>query len=377
MDKIRVLQCIETISSGGVEQTRLTLAKNLSKVRFEIKMTCSFASGPIAEALQAEGVELIPLGSMKHPFDWNIHRQVQAIIREFNPHIMHGGVFEGNSLTALSGTRMRVPIRIMEETSDPQNRSRKANWLLRQYSRMVDKVTAISPNVERYLLETACIARKKVLLINNGVPIPGFISETEKTALQHELGIDTDTVVVGFVGRFFNDHKRMTDLLDAISFLKKYSFKVLMVGDGRDRLLVERKIKELGISDRVALVGYQPNTDRFYSVMDIFCVPSIREGFGLVAAEAMLQGLPVIASRVGGLQDIVLDRETGYLIPPISPESLAEKIRILIEQPELRQEMGEKGRERALAHFSAERYCMEVENLYLELLEKKGIGKRE
>ena len=111
--------------------------------------------------------------------------------------------------------------------------------------------------------------------------------------------------------------------------------------------------------------------------MDVFCVPSAREGFGLVAVEAMLHNLPVIATKVGGLQDVVLDGETGYLVPPIAPQALAEKIQLLIDQPELRKQMGQKGKARALQHFTAERYCRDVENLYLELLDEKGILPRE
>lgn len=373
MGKIRVLQCIETISSGGVEQTRLTLAKNLLKDRFEIKMTCSHASGPIAEALQSEGVELIPLGSMKHPFDWNIHKQAQAIIREYKPHIMHGGVFEGNSLTALSGTWMRVPVRIIEETSDPQNRSAKANWLLRQFSKMVDKVTAISPNVEHYLLDTARIKRSKVQRINNGVPLPALVSEVQKNAIRQGLGIGEDAIVVGFVGRFFNDHKRMTDLLEAISQVNGEKLKLLMVGDGRDRQMVEEKIEELGISDRVILAGFQSDTAMYYAIMDIFCVPSAREGFGLVAAEAMMHHLPVIASQVGGLADVVLDGVTGYLVPPQNPGALAHCIKKLLYDPSLRQRMGAAGYQRAAENFSAARYCRDIELLYLGLLKEKEV----
>lgn len=373
MGKIRLLQCIETISSGGVEQTRLTLAKHLPKDRFEIKITCSYASGPVAEALQAEGVELIPIGSMKHPFDWNVHKQAQGIIREFKPHVMHGGVFEGNSLTALSGTWMRVPVRIMEETSDPQNRSAMATWLLRQFSKTVDRVTAISPNVERYLLDTARIKRSKVQRINNGVPLPALVSEPQKNAIRKGLGIGEDAVVVGFVGRFFNDHKRMTDLLEAIRLVNEEKLKLLMVGDGRDRQMVEERIEELGISERVILAGYQSDTAMYYSIMDIFCVPSAREGFGLVAAEAMMHHLPVIASQVGGLADVVVDGVTGYLVPPQNPGILAQCIKKLLIDPNLLQGMGAAGYQRATENFSAARYCRDVELLYLGLLKEKGV----
>lgn len=373
MGKIRVLQCIETISSGGVEQTRLTLAKYLPKEKFEIKMTCSHASGPVAEALRAEGVELIPLGSMKHPFDWNIHKQVQDIIRDFKPQIMHGGVFEGNSLTALSGTWMRVPVRIMEETSDPQNRSIRANWLLRQFSKMVDKVTAISPNVESYLLDTARIKKSKVQLINNGVPFPSMFSQQQRATLRTQLGIDQDSIVVGFVGRFFNDHKRMTDLLEAFSLVQEGKPRLLMVGDGRDRNLVEKKMDSLGIADKAHLVGYQSDTAMYYAIMDIFCVPSAREGFGLVAAEAMMHRLPVIATAVGGLKDVLLDGVSGFLVPPHGPATMAERIRELVSNPALRQQMGQAGYQRAVEKFSAERYCQDLESLYLGLLREKGI----
>lgn len=373
MGKIRLLQCIETISSGGVEQTRLTLAKHLPKDRFEIKITCSYASGPVAEALQAEGVELIPIGSMKHPFDWNVHKQAQGIIREFKPHVMHGGVFEGNSLTALSGTWMRVPVRIMEETSDPQNRSAMATWLLRQFSKTVDRVTAISPNVERYLLDTARIKRSKVQRINNGVPLPALVSEPQKNAIRKGLGIGEDAVVVGFVGRFFNDHKRMTDLLEAIRLVNEEKLKLLMVGDGRDRQMVEERIEELGISERVILAGYQSDTAMYYSIMDIFCVPSAREGFGLVAAEAMMHHLPVIASQVGGLADVVVDGVTGYLVPPQNPGILAQCIKKLLIDPNLLQGMGAAGYQRTTENFSAARYCRDVELLYLGLLKEKGV----
>jgi glycosyltransferase involved in cell wall biosynthesis len=108
--------------------------------------------------------------------------------------------------------------------------------------------------------------------------------------------------------------------------------------------------------------------------MDVLCVPSSREGFGLVAAEAMMHSLPVIASKVGGLKDIILDEETGFLVPPFSHQEIAHKIQILMQNPELRKKMGEKGNIRALANYSADRYVKEVEGLYLELLKAKGIN---
>ncbi len=364
---IRVLYCIETVSSGGVEQTRLTLARHLPKSDFEIKIICTYASGPIADGLKKEGVELFVIGSMKGPFDWKTHQQVQHIIKEYKPEIIHGGVFEGNSMSALSGFLMRVPVIILEETSDPQNRSERANWLLRQYVRLADKIIAISPDVEHYLISKAKVSQRKVRMINNGVIVPKYPSKKRISEKKIDLGLDKDDIVVGFVGRLFNDHKRVTDLLEAVALLADPKIKVLIVGDGRDKKLVVERLKGLGLLGKVIMAGYQNETTLYYSLMDIFCVPSAREGFGLVAAEAMLHHLPVVASEVGGLKNVVIDGETGYLVAPKDPNALAARIKELIINPAKRRLMGEMGYYRSMENYTAEQYSKNIQSLYLEL----------
>lgn len=362
--KIRVLQCIETISSGGVEQTRLTLAKYLPKDRFEIKIICTYAGGPIADRLRNEGVELIVVGSMKHPLHWTIHKQVQAVISSYRPHIIHGAIFEGNSMAAISGWIKSVPCIILEETSDPQNRSPKADWLLRQLMKVADAILAISPDVENYLKKKAKINPSKIRMIFNGVPIPEQVDPNLVRLKKEELGISEDEIVIGFVGRLYNDHKRVTDLVDAIFKINDPKVKLLVVGDGRDRGIIEDLIRKLDLENQVILVGFQESTGLFYSVMDILCVPSAREGFGLVAVEGMMRKKPVIASKVGGLQNIIIDKETGFLLPPNSPTSLAENISFLIKNKIKRESMGEKGYLVAIEKFSAERYAKKVSELY-------------
>ncbi|WP_439475782.1 glycosyltransferase [Algoriphagus formosus] len=375
--KIRILHCIETIASGGVEQVRLTLVRGLPKDRFEHKIICTWKGGPIAEALEAEGLELIPIGSFKHPLQWSKHKQVLKVIREFKPHIIHGAIFEGMSMAAIGGKLGKVPITILEETSFPQSRSQKAIYLQQLFVKVADKVIGIAPTVISYLSDQVKIPQSKLRLINNGVNSPREVSPSELEELRLELGIKNDDLIIGSAGRFYNEVKRFTDILEAIHQLPISNIKFLLLGQGPDQGLILSKAKERELEEQLILPGYQTDTAPFYELMDVFCIASAHEGFGLVAAEAMLHGLPVIATKVGGLQDIVLDQETGYLVPPLSPESLAEKIQLLIDQPELRQEMGKKGKQRSLEHFSAERYCHEVENLYLELLGKKGIEIRE
>lgn len=373
MQKIRLLHCIETISSGGVERIRLTFAKGLDFDRFELKIICTKAVGPIKDQLEGLGVEIFEVGPFKSPFEWGKYKKVLEVIRKYQPHIIHGAVFEGMSMATFGGLFGKVPIVILEETSFPSTRSKKALFLQRVYSIFADKVIGIAPSVVQFLKEKVKISPSKVLLINNGVDVPESCSDEEIFHIRKSLRIEKDDLIIGSVGRVHDSVKRFSDILLAIKLLDNPKIKFLLVGQGPDINELNKLSNQLGIQDQFIPVGFQEKPDSYYQIMDVFCLPSAHEGFGLVAAEAMLHRLPVIATKVGGLQDIVVDNETGFLIPPNSPQEIAEKIQYLIDFPETSKSMGENGYERAMEHYTADRYCRKVEDLYLELLKKKGI----
>jgi glycosyltransferase involved in cell wall biosynthesis len=364
---------METIASGGVEQRRLILAQWFNREKYELKLICTNTFGVIPEELEKLGVEIFSVGSFSHPFHFSKHLAVLKILRDFKPHIIHGATFEGNSLAAIAGKLGKVPVIILEETSDPQNRKKRANMLLKLFVSFSDCIVAISPNVEDYLIRVTNISKSKVKLINNGVNIPKGPDYDQIQKIRVDLGIGENEIVIGFVGRLYDEHKRISDLILAFSLLKMDSVKLMIVGDGKDRDSLKALAMQKGISEKVIMVGYQGDPSVYYQLMTMLCIPSSREGFGLVAAEAMLHHLPVVATNVGGLKNIIIDHETGFLVPPFSPEILADKLGLLINNPKLRQEFGERGFQRAAEHFTSERYCQEVEDLYLGLLKRKGI----
>lgn len=372
-EKIRILYCMETIASGGVEQRRLFLAQWLDKNRYELKIVCTNSFGFLADELKREGIYIYTVGSFSHPFHIEKYQKVIHIIREFKPHIIHGAVFEGMSMAAIGGFFGKVPIKILEETSDPLTRSKKAVFLQRVYSSISDKVIAISPSVQSYLLEQVRVSKRKATLINNGVRVLRDKVSIDPGQLKEGLGIKQGDVIIGTVGRVYDDIKRFSDLIAAVGLIHSRQVKLLLVGAGPDVDKLKQQVADLGLTDQFIHVGYQQDTSSYYSIMDIFCIASAHEGFGLVAAEAMLHRLPVVASKVGGLKDIVLDNQTGFLVPPYSPNQIAEKLKTLIEYPELQKSMGGKGYDRAIANYTADRYCQEVENLYIQLLSEKGI----
>ncbi len=139
---------------------------------------------------------------------------------------------------------------------------------------------------------------------------------------------------------------------------------MLIVGDGPLREDLEELAKNLEIEHHVIFTGFRTDIPNILGFLDIFVMSSMWEGLGLSAIEAMLAGKPVVASNVDGLPEVVLDQETGILVPPGEPKVLADAICTLLDSPEKRREMGEKGRQRAIRHFNIDKMVRDYEEFY-------------
>lgn len=372
--KIKVLHIIETIGSGGVEITRLSLAKYLDKNVFELKLICQHEIGDVGQKIREEGVEVICLGkSIKNIFDIAQHKSIQKIIDEFQPHIIHGAVFEGVTMAAVNGFIKKVPVIIIEETSDPQNRSWRGNLLMKVFSFLTDRVIGVSESVtEEYLKGKLGISKEKVVLVNNGVTLPRNVSQSEIESAQEKWGIHEGDFVIGSIGRMKNDHhKRYSDMIKSFAeFSKdKKNVKLLLVGGNTEFLQKYRDLsEELDIAEKVIFTEYQADVTMFYKLMNVFSLVSAYEAFGLVLAEAMLNNLPVIATRVGGMKYIVNDGETGILVEAKNVAEIATAFEKLYSDKEMRKNMGDKGYHKAITEFTEEVYVKKIENLYKDLM---------
>jgi glycosyltransferase involved in cell wall biosynthesis len=164
--------------------------------------------------------------------------------------------------------------------------------------------------------------------------------------------------------------KGLRNLIEATAMLseKMPDLRLEIAGSGPSEDELRRHCRELDIAGKVTFLGWQRDLEPAYRRWDVFCLPSLEEGFGLAALEAMASGLPVIATSVGGLPEIVEDGVTGYLVPPSDPEALATNLRILLQDGARRQAMGSAARRRVAEHFSVDRMVRDVEALYASLL---------
>ena len=146
-----------------------------------------------------------------------------------------------------------------------------------------------------------------------------------------------------------------------------------MVGDGPDRRSVEDLAGELGVMRDSLFPGYQEDVGPFFAAFDVFVLPSGNEGTPVTAIEALASGCPVVATRVGGVPDVVTDGEDGFLVEPGDVEELAARLAQLANDPDLRGRMGAAGRERMRSRYAVDRLIDDIDRLYRDLLERKGV----
>jgi len=183
------------------------------------------------------------------------------------------------------------------------------------------------------------------------------------------LGIPSDSFTVGWIGRM-TAVKRTDDVLVAFKRLRDSGVgaTLCMVGDGPDRGQLEDRAHELGIVRDTLFLGYQEEVAPFYAAFDALVLPSGNEGTPVSAIEALAAGRPVVATRVGGVPDVVRDGEDGFLVEAGATDDLADRLERLARDPKLRERMGAAGRERVLPRYAVDRLVDDVDRLYRSLL---------
>ncbi|MNY22107.1 putative glycosyltransferase EpsD [compost metagenome] len=143
--------------------------------------------------------------------------------------------------------------------------------------------------------------------------------------------------------------------------------QLLLAGDGPCRAELETQVQKLGLTQSVQFLGYRDDVSRLLLAADVFCLPSLLEGLPLSAAEAMAARLPIVATRVGGVPEIIQDGVTGYLVPPRDPAALAERLVALLADPASRQRFGTAGQAHFAAHLTLAQMASKFEALYERL----------
>lgn len=340
---------------GGVHTVTAALARGLAERGHDVALLCRPGS-----ELEAEMRGVVPLVPILRGADFNplaVLRAVRAL-RELRAQIVLALMDKDLRLTGVAARVLRVPV-VVRRANDQPLRSAHSRLF---YARIASRVVANSDATRRTLLAAApALSRRGVHVIRNGIDVAAFAG-----AHPADLGLADDAVAFGFVGRF-EARKGLRELIAAWPTVSDALPRAVLVLAGRGALEPEVDAWA-ATAERVHRLGYRRDVAALMHALDILVMPSHWEGFGLVAAEAMAAGTPVVASDVSSLPEVVRDGVSGLLVPPRDANALARAMIEVGRDDGLRQRLGSAGRRIAAEEFSNERMVEEWEALLRDSL---------
>ena len=285
--------------------------------------------------------------------------------------IIHTHAYSAGTIGRISAFLAGIPVIISHNHSvyDYYNRYYHfVEWLL---SLITDRVICISDIVNRFANETQRINARKLITIHNGIDSKYTVSEKRTSGLRKELDIPTDHSVICTITHM-EEHKGLAYLLESASLLlqSRNDVSFLIVGEGSLKEELRKLCVILKIEKNVIFAGERSDIPEILSLTDIFVLPSLREGLGLVILEAMACGKPVIATNVGGVPEVVKDGVSGTLVPPKDPEALYSAMKELLDDREKQKTMGSNGKKICDLSFNSKVMMRKIEDLYDSLINR-------
>jgi glycosyltransferase involved in cell wall biosynthesis len=383
---IRVLRVIARLNMGGPALHVTYLAQGLVPRGYDTTLVAGdVGRGEESMAFVADraGVEVVRLPGLSRELSpvrdaiaaWRVAR----IIRRVRPDVVH-------THTAKAGAIGRVAALLARPWRRPVVVHTFHGHVLRGYfgsagtllfraietalARATDRLVAVSPEVRDELVGLHVAPARKFSVVRLGIELePRVRFDGDPTEVRRRHGIPAEKFVVGWFGRM-TAVKRTDDLLTMLAGLRERGVDalLLLVGDGDDRDRLEQRAHDLGLARSCLFVGYQEDVAPWYAICDAVVLTSASEGTPVTIIEALAAGRPVVATKVGGVPDVVDEGETGFLVRPRDTHALAERLEILARDPERRAAMGAAGRERVLERNAVDRLVDDVDRLYRELL---------
>lgn len=369
----KILHYTDTPQIGGAELQIFLLSKFLNKEKFEPILACSNYSSldKWCENFQKENFRIIRM-NVKHKHDPRHYFQLRKILREEKINILHLHIWNPASCRYAFGAAKSLKIPVITTEHDPFKLSALKDFFKRKALHEVKKIITVSKNNAKILKEIYPEYRDKIAVIHNGIDITWwqsqllrFTEEDRREIKEEKFLARENTLIITSIAEL-HERKGLKYLIEAVGELvAKYpNIKLVIIGEGSERNNLENLIGKLKLENHVVLLGRQKEIPKLLKSSDIFVLPSRREAFGLVNAEAMITGLPIVASNVGGISEIVEDDESGILVEPENSRELAKALRKLISSESLRENMAKVGQKIVAENFSAKVMAEKYEKIY-------------
>ena len=361
-----ILHTIDTTGPGGAETVFLDLAEHLNVEGFD---NIAVIKGPgwVEDQLKKRGIPYTivkPHGFLSLPYYWKLLQ----LVRRQNVKLIQAHLL-GSTLTySLVSLVLGIPLIATIHGQVDINPNEKWVWLKNRLMRLgVNRLVAVSEQLADYIVKRRLFAKDKITVIYNGVQVDRYRQAPRDPAWLAQFGLPRDATLVGCLGNV-RPAKAYHQLIEAAQLLGEEfpNLKFVIAGHQKPALMgqLEQQIARLGLEDSVRFIGFYPDTAKFLSQMDLFALSSTSEGFSIATIEAMASGLAVVATRCGGPEEIIEHQKTGLLVAKDSPAELAQGIRSLLTDPDLRARLGNQGKLQVAKRFSAAASRKEYSDIY-------------
>lgn len=369
---LRVVQMLPFLDVGGVETLRLAFARQLARdaqgrSELDVRFCALARGGSVAEELTRLGFDVTALGCEPHPLNPVTTRRVAVWLRQQPVDIVHTACLEANIHAALGRRWARLPVLITEEAGVAHQRPGWARWLSGRAHRSAACAVAHSGSVKAYLTQCETVPAEHVRVLYNCAPFEPTHHRPDQRAARRAIGCPEQGMVVGCVGRLVPE-KNYPLLLDAFAQVAREQpvARLVIVGDGPEREPLVAHSQRLGITAQTRFLGHVPTHDvlNILPALDVFVLASRTEGLPIALVEAMMAGLPVVATAVDGICEVIRHGQTGWLVPSGDAQALARTLLTVLSDPASTQQVADRGHAEASIRFSARRYTQELCQLY-------------
>lgn len=364
--RIKVLHVQRHLVMGGLQNVILGLLRHMDRNLVENAVCCVMEGGFSEEEFRRTGVPVVVLGMPV----WKLPLAPFAlakVIREFKPDILHVHL-PWLEIVAVIAARLAGGVKVVCHEHARIGSTIIPPWLQGVFARRTARVIAVSDSVARAVLTRLRVSPERVTTVHNAVDLSA-VDAAPEVDIRQELGVRPDARLLTFAGRLVRQ-KGVAELVDAATPIRRSQpdTHIVIIGDGPYMRSFRKRAKRHRVADMVHFVGTRRNVFGILKSTDLYVHPSHNEGLPIVVLEAMGVGVAVVATNVDGTPELVVDGETGYLVPPRDPIAFADAVIRALSDPDRLLEMGRAGRRRIEEQFTFEQAARKVERIYREVM---------
>ncbi|MDH5611257.1 MAG: glycosyltransferase family 4 protein [Gammaproteobacteria bacterium] len=360
-----ILHTIDTTGPGGAETVFIDLASNLPQEKYRAVIVIR-GKGWVYDELCRRGMRPILLDA-KGSFNWRYLKALVSLVRREKIDLIQSHLLGSNVYCALAGLITRKPVVATFHGAVDIGSKERLMWLKFGAINMgASSIVAVSDSLRENIIKRTPLRNSKTSVIYNGINTADFMRPTSD-ALRKQMGWNKKDIIIGSLGNI-RPAKAYDVLLRSAALLKDHmlNFRFVIAGQGKGRLFEDLlKLKDdLCLGDRVLFLGFNDDPADFLSNLDLFLLSSTSEGFSIATIQAMAAGLPVVATRSGGPQEIITHEKNGWLVDPDNPQLIAEALDRLTADQELSECLAKAGQKHAFSAFDVKNMVGAYEAIY-------------